>query len=110
MRQRACIKFHKENLTFHGSRNDLYSDLMLTILSGFTQFERNIIIEWHREGIAIAKANGKYLGRAKKLTDEQLNELKQDFKSGMVKTKIAEKYGVTRSYVHQLAKQSEMAA
>ena len=79
---------------------------MLTMLSGFAQFERNIILERQREGIAIAKANGKYLGRAKKLTDEQLTALKQDFDSGMAKTKIADKYNVTRSYVYQLAKQA----
>jgi DNA invertase Pin-like site-specific DNA recombinase len=78
---------------------------MLTILSGFAQFERNIILERQREGIAIAKAKGKYLGRAKKLSDEQLVELKQDVESGMAKTKIADKYNVTRSYVYQLAKQ-----
>ena len=101
----ATIVFHKENLTFDGSKSDLYSDLMLTILSGFAQFERNIILERQREGIAIAKAKGKYLGRAKKLTNEQLTELKQDFESGMAKTKIADKYNVTRSYVYQLAKQ-----
>ncbi len=88
----ATIVFHKENLTFDGSKSDLYSDLMLTILSGFAQFERNIILERQREGIAIAKAKGKYLGRAKKLTNEQLTELKQDFEFGMAKTKIADKY------------------
>ena len=101
----ATIVFHKENLTFDGSKSDLYPDLMLTILSGFAQFERNIILERQREGIAIAQAKGKYLGRAKKLTNEQLTELKQDFESGMAKTKIADKYNVTRSYVYQLAKQ-----
>ena len=83
---------------------------MLTILSGFAQFERNIILERQREGVAIAKANGKYLNRAKKLTDEQLVELKQDFESGMEKTKITDKYNVTRSYVYQLTKQDEVAA
>ena len=61
----ATIVFHKENLTFDGSKSDLYSDLMLTILSGFAKFERNIILERQREGIAKAKANGKYLGREK---------------------------------------------
>ena len=45
----ATIKFHKENLTFDGTSSDLYSDLLLTILSGFAQFERNIILERQRE-------------------------------------------------------------
>jgi len=41
----VTLKLHKENLTFNGSRSDLYSDWMLTILSGFAQFVRNIILE-----------------------------------------------------------------
>ena len=100
----ASIKFHKENLTFDGTSNDLYSNLLLTILSGFAQFERNIILERQREGIAIAKAKGKYKGAKRKLTDEQLNELKIDFDKGIPKTQIAEKYGITRSYVYQLVR------
>jgi len=31
----VILKLHKENMTFNGSRSDLYSDWMLTILSGF---------------------------------------------------------------------------
>jgi len=100
----ATIKFYKENLTFDGTSNDLYSDLLLTILSGFAQFERNIILERQREGIAIAKAKGKYKGAKRKLTDEQLNELKIDFDKGIPKTQIAQKYGITRSYVYQLVR------
>jgi DNA invertase Pin-like site-specific DNA recombinase len=100
----ATIHFHKENLTFDGTSNDLYSDLLLTILSGFAQFERNIILERQREGIAIAKAKGKYKGGKRKLTDEQLDALKIDFNSGIPKTEIAKKYGITRSYVYQLVR------
>ena len=100
----ASIKFHKENLTFDGTSSDLYSDLLLTILSGFAQFERNIILERQREGIAIAKAKGKYKGGKRKLTDEQLDALKIDFDKGIPKTEIAKKYGITRSYVYQLVR------
>ena len=98
----CLIHFHKENLKFDGSKSDLYSDLMLTILAGFSEFERNIILERQREGIAIAKAKGVYKGRRKKLTEEQLNEMKMDFNVGVAKTEIAKKYGVTRAYVYQL--------
>jgi DNA invertase Pin-like site-specific DNA recombinase len=75
---------------------------MLTILAGFSEFERNIILERQREGIAIAKAKGVYKGRKKKLTDEQLEDMKMDFNAGLAKTEIAEKYGITRAYVYQL--------
>jgi DNA invertase Pin-like site-specific DNA recombinase len=103
VKDKGCqIYFHKENLKFDGTKSDLYSDLMLTILAGFSEFERNIILERQREGIAIAKAKGVYKGRRKKLTEEQLEEMKNDFNAGLAKTKIAEKYGVTRAYVYQL--------
>jgi hypothetical protein len=55
-------------------------------------------------GIAKARLAGKYKGRKSKLTEEQLTEMKKDFDGGMPKTKISEKYGVTRSYVYQLVK------
>lgn len=37
--------------------------LILTIFAGFAQFEREIMLERQREGIAKAKAEGRYLGR-----------------------------------------------
>ena len=107
IKAKGCsIKFHKENLIFDGTKTDLYSDLMLTILAAFSQFERNIILERQREGIAIAKAKGKYKGRKPKLDSGQLEAMKNDFQAGIPKTKIAEKYGITRSYVYQLTKDS----
>ena len=103
----ATIKFYKENLTFDGSKSDLYSDLMLTILSGFAQFERNIILERQREGIAIAKQNGKYKGRKSKLSELEQNELKLEFDEGVSKTELAKKYDLSRSYIYRLVKQME---
>jgi len=103
----ATIKFHKENLTFDGSKSDLYSDLMLTILSGFATFERNIILERQREGIEIAKQKGKYKGRKSKLTELEQNELKLSFDEGVSKTELAKKYDLSRSYVYRLVKQME---
>ncbi len=105
IKNKGCsIKFHKENLLFDGTKSDLYSDLMLTILAAFSSFERNIILERQREGIALAKQKGKFKGRKPKIDDEQIEMIKADFNSGMKKTEIADKYGITRSYVYQLAK------
>lgn len=103
VKDKGClIHFHKENLKFDGTKSDLYSELLLTILAGFSEFERSIILERQREGIAIAKEKGKYKGRRTKLSVEQLEEMKSEFNAGVAKTKIAEKYGVTRAYVYQL--------
>ena len=100
----ASVKFHKENLVFDGNDKNPMNELMLTMLGAFAQFERSIMLERQREGIAIAKANGKYKGRKSSLTNEQRQGMKVDFNNGMKKTEIAEKYGVTRSYVYQLVK------
>ena len=102
----ASVKFHKENLMFDGNDKNPMNELMLTMLGAFAQFERSIMLERQREGIAIAKAKGKYKGRKSSLTNEQMQEMKVDFNNGMKKTEIAEKYGVTRSYVYQLVKKN----
>ena len=103
IKDKGClIHFHKENLKFDGTKTDMYSELLLTILAGFSEFERNIILERQREGIAIAKEKGVYKGRKSKLTKEQVNTMKIDFENGLAKTEIAKKYGVTRAYVYQL--------
>jgi len=103
VKDKGCvIHFHKENLKFDGTKTDMYSELLLTILAGFSAFERNIILERQREGIAIAKEKGVYKGRKSKLTKEQINTMKMDFENGLAKTEIAKKYGVTRAYVYQL--------
>jgi len=104
----CSIKFHKEDLLF-GDKKNICNDLMLTILSAVSQMERDLMLERQREGIEIAKLKGKYKGRKPTLTDEQLDLMKQDFESGMKKTEIAEKYGVTRSYVYQLVKKIDEA-
>jgi len=97
----ACIRFDKEELLFSDSSNDM-SKLMLTMLAAFSEFERSIMLERQREGIAIAKAKGKYKGRKSSLSDEDLESMAVDFNKGMKKTEMAEKYGVTRSYIYQL--------
>jgi hypothetical protein len=48
-------------------------ELVLTIIGGIAQFERQMMLEWQREGIAKAKAEGKYKGR-KGTTEHALND------------------------------------
>lgn len=56
------LNFHKESLVFTGENSPM-QQLMLTMLGGIYQFERAMILERQREGIAVAKQNGKYKGR-----------------------------------------------
>jgi DNA invertase Pin-like site-specific DNA recombinase len=98
----VTIKFIKENLTFTGDSTPLQS-LMLTMLGAISTFERDLILERQREGIAIAKAKGKYKGRPSSFTSEQLTEIKEGFACVKNKTELARKFGISRSYLYKLA-------
>jgi DNA invertase Pin-like site-specific DNA recombinase len=56
------IVFVQENLTFIGDDSPM-SNLLLSVMGAFAQFERELIRERQREGIAIAKREGKYSGK-----------------------------------------------
>ena len=102
----AVIKFHKENLTFEANKKtDAFQKLMLTLLGAVSEFEREIILERQREGIAIAKSKGKYKGGQKKLSEEQIKEIKALVKEKRLPvTEIARQYKITRQTVYNLIK------
>ena len=77
------------------------SKLMLTILAGVAEWERAIMLERQREGIAKAKADGKYQGRvptARRQTDEALR-LKAE---GMHPLVIADRLGISKASVYRI--------
>lgn len=97
----VTIKFLKEGLTFGGDGNDdAISKMMLTMLAAISEFERALIKERQREGIAIAKAKGKYHGRKPKLSSSQVEELRQAVASGKSKTDLAKQFGITRATLY----------
>lgn len=59
----------KDKITFTGD-HDHMANLLLTLLGAVAQFERSLILERQREGIAKAKRNGVYRGRKPNLTPE----------------------------------------
>jgi DNA invertase Pin-like site-specific DNA recombinase len=81
------IKFIKESLEFTGEDSPM-SNLLLSVMGEFAEFERTLIKERQLEGIAIAKKQGLYKGRKKTLTPEQQNTLLQAAKNGVSKTEI----------------------
>jgi DNA invertase Pin-like site-specific DNA recombinase len=96
----VSVEFVKNRLTFGGSA-DPTAQLMLTMLGAFAEFERELIRERQREGIAIAKAKGVYKGRKKALASEQLQELVELARCGMPKAELARSYGISRETVYQ---------
>jgi DNA invertase Pin-like site-specific DNA recombinase len=71
------------------------SKLMLTILAGVATWEREIMLERQREGIAKAKAEGAYKGR-KPTARAKTPEIKRLHAEGMAPGKIGEALGISR--------------
>ena len=81
--------------------------MMLGILGSIAQFEREIMLERQREGIAKAKADGKYKGRkatARAKTDDVLRMINDE---GLSATVVAEKLNIGRASVHRIMDQSK---
>lgn len=75
--------------------------LMLTILGGVAEFEREIMLERQREGIAKAKAEGKYKGRAP-TARSKADEVLALHKQGIGGTEIAKRLGIGRASVYRI--------
>lgn len=75
--------------------------LMLTVLSGIAEFERGIMLERQREGIAKAKAEGKYRGR-KPTAQAKSDEVKALHAQGVGATEIAKRLGIGRASVYRV--------
>lgn len=93
------VEFVKESLTFTGEDSPM-NVLLLSMLGAVAEFERSMILERQREGIAVAKAQGKYKGRKAALTDEQANELRARRAAGESVAALARDYGVSRQSVY----------
>lgn len=95
----VVVKFFKESLTFTGEDSPM-SNLLLSMLGAVAEFERSIILERQREGIAIAKVEGKYKGRKPSLTTERVLELQRRVVAGEKKTTLAREFGISRETVY----------
>jgi DNA invertase Pin-like site-specific DNA recombinase len=90
----VSVQFIKENMSFTVGNDDPRSTLMFTMLSAFAQFERSLIKERQREGIALAKAKGNvYKGRKPALNAKQIAQLCEQAATGVNKTKLAKEFG-----------------
>ena len=94
------VQFIKESMIFGGEDSPM-SNLLLSVMGAFAEFERSLIRERQREGIVIAKAKGKFKGRKPSLTDAMAIELRALAATGESKTKLAEKFGISRQTLYQ---------
>jgi DNA invertase Pin-like site-specific DNA recombinase len=98
------LQFVKENLTFTGEDAPM-ADLMLSVLGAVAQFERDLIKERQREGIALAKQRGAYRGRKKALSGEKLADLRRRADAGEKKARLAREFGISRETLYQYLRQ-----
>jgi DNA invertase Pin-like site-specific DNA recombinase len=84
--------------------------LMLTVLGGLAEFERELIRARTGEGRKRAKARGVRFGRPVKLTAHQRKEAIQRLAEGAVQADIARSYGVSQATISRLAAPSPFAA
>ena len=94
------IEFVKEGLTFTGEDSPM-AKLLLSVMGAFGEFERALIRERQREGIELARKKGKYKGRKRSLSPEQVAALKERVAAGEKKAGLAREFGISRETLYQ---------
>ena len=92
--------FLKEHLTFTGEDTPM-AQLMLSVMGAFAEFERALLRERQREGIALAKQRGAYRGRKKALSADQVAALRARAEAGAKKAPLAREFGISRETLYQ---------
>ncbi len=101
----ANVHFHKENLIFKGdSANDPMQQLMLNMMGAFAEFERSIIVERRREGVAVALEKGVKFGRTAKVTPEIALEIQTKKANGAKVEELMQQYSIGRQTVYDALK------
>jgi DNA invertase Pin-like site-specific DNA recombinase len=110
------VQFLKENKTFHGagtvkdSHQSAMDKLMLQMLGAVAEYERAMILERQREGIAKAKARGVYKGRPRKVSEDAkvAQIVAEATKPGAVKAQVAKTHGISRETLYQYLKAAQL--
>ena len=99
-RKKVHLVSNKENL----DSSTPTGKLMLTVIAGIAEFERENLLERQREGIAEAKKRGVYKGRKEiSIPDDKWNELYNQYMSRqLTKKKFAERLNVSRPTLDKL--------
>jgi DNA invertase Pin-like site-specific DNA recombinase len=100
----------KENIDTRN--NSIYSKFMIQILGAIAEFERDLIKERQKEGIAIAKKKGKFKGRPPKYHENAKGKDKliydiivQSLKNKDSVMEISQKTGVSRNTIYKIKRQ-----
>ena len=94
------VHFVKESMTFTGEDSPM-ALMMLSVMGSFAEFERSLIRERQREGIALAKTRGAYKGRKASLSPSDVVRLKERISAGVPKATVAKEFGVSRETLYK---------
>ncbi|MDN0076424.1 recombinase family protein [Crenobacter sp. SG2303] len=102
------VTFVKESLTFTGEDSPM-ANLMLNIMGAVAEFERQLMLERQKEGIAKILADSdqramKYAGRRPKLSASRIEELKERVQAGGNKSEIAKGLKISRASLYEYIK------
>lgn len=100
----VAIHFVTEHLTFTGNDSPM-ATLILSMLGAVAEFERALIRERQREGIAMAKQRGVYKGRKKALNAATIAHVIDRAAAGESKTALARELGISRETLYQYLRQ-----
>lgn len=82
--------------------------LMLTMIGAISTFEREIMLERQKEGIKIAKEEGKYKGRVKKERPKEWEEYKKEYYTRKINlVELAKKCNVSRPIIYKWLKEEK---
>jgi len=99
-RRGVRITFLKEHLTFTGEDTPM-AQRMLSVMGAFAEFERTLLRERQREGMALAKQRGAYRGRKKALAPDQVATLRARAAAGAKKAPLSREFGISRETLYQ---------
>lgn len=102
----VTVEFVSQGLTLRPDGGDLTTRLILHIITAVAQSEREMLRERQTEGIALAKQiPGKYPGRARKLSSEQIKQLRTRALNGVPKAQLARDYEISRTTLYAYLQQ-----
>lgn len=100
------IEFVKERLIFTAEESPM-AHLVLSVMSAFAEFERALLRERQREGIALAKQRGAYRGRKKALSDDQAVVLRRRAMAGESRTQLAREFNISRETLYHYLRRGD---
>ena len=86
-------------MTFNGN-DSAQAKLFLNVMGCVAEFERNMMLERQKEGIAIAKKAGKFKGTKPKFNNDEIKDIIKRYQEGQTVRTIARYYATTRASIY----------